>query len=58
MFDRFFFKKMGFTQCKSEQPLPGIELQEKEAQKIIAYRESVQKEPTVKRCLNSSLKSI
>ena len=33
MFDRFFLKKMGFTQCKSEQPLPGIELQKKEAQK-------------------------
>ena len=28
-----FFKKMGFTPCKAEQPLRGMELQEKEAQK-------------------------
>ena len=31
------------------QPLQGMELQEKKAQK--AYRKSVQKEPTVQRCL-------
>ena len=29
----FIFKKLGFTPCKAEKPLQGIELQEKEAQK-------------------------
>ena len=29
----FFFFLMGFTPCKAEQPLQGMELQEKEAQK-------------------------
>ena len=29
----FFFFKLGFTPCKAEQPLQGIELQEKETQK-------------------------
>ena len=29
----FFFFKLGFTPCKAEQPLQGMELQEKEAQK-------------------------
>ena len=29
----FFFLKMGFTPCKTEEPLQGIELQEKEVQK-------------------------
>ena len=28
-----FFFKLGFTPCKAEQPLWGMELQEKEAQK-------------------------
>ena len=28
-----FLKKMGFTPCKAEQPLQGMDLQEKEAQK-------------------------
>ena len=28
-----FFFKVGFTPCKTEQPLRGMELQEKEAQK-------------------------
>ena len=28
-----FFFKLGFTPCKAEQPLRGMELQEKEAQK-------------------------
>ena len=27
------FLKLGFTPCKAEQPLQGMELQEKEAQK-------------------------
>ena len=38
---------MEFTLCKAEQPLQGMELQEKEAQKD---RRSVCKEPAVKRC--------
>ena len=29
----FFKKEVGFTPCKAEQPLQGVELQEKEAQK-------------------------
>ena len=29
----FFFKKLGFTPCKAEQPLRRTELQEKETQK-------------------------
>ena len=28
-----FLKTLGFTPCKAEQPLQGMELQEKEAQK-------------------------
>ena len=28
-----FLKKLGFTPCKAEQPLQGMEIQEKEAQK-------------------------
>ena len=28
-----FFKKLGFDLCKAEQPLQGMKLQEKEAQK-------------------------
>ena len=30
---RGFFLKLGFTPCKAEQPLQGMELQEKETQK-------------------------
>ena len=30
---QFFFFKLGFTPCKAEQPLQGMELQEKETQK-------------------------
>ena len=29
----FIFFKLGFTPCKAEQPLQGMELQEKETQK-------------------------
>ena len=29
----FFFFQLGFTPCKAEEPLQGIELQEKETQK-------------------------
>ena len=32
---------MGFTPCKAEQPLQGMELQEKVTQKIKAYRKSL-----------------
>ena len=46
---------MGFTPCKTEQPLPCLELLEKEAQKdhliFKAYWKHVSKEPAVKRCL-------
>ena len=34
-----FFKKLGFTSCKAEQPLWGMELQEKEAQKDYSIQE-------------------
>ena len=37
----FLLKKMGFTLCKAEQPLQGMELQEKEVKKIKAYSKSV-----------------
>ena len=37
---RFFFK-LGFTPCKAEQPLRGMELQEKSTKKIAGYRKSV-----------------
>ena len=40
------FFKLRFTSCKAEKPLPGMELQEKEAQQRLKYRG-----PTVKRCL-------
>ena len=36
-----FFFKLRFTSCKAEQPLQGMELQEKEAQKIKPYRKSL-----------------
>ena len=32
---------MGFTPCKAEQPLQGMELQEKEAQKKLKYTENL-----------------
>ena len=35
------FFKLGFTPCKAEQPLRGMELQEKEAKKIKAYMKYV-----------------
>ena len=34
-----FFFLMGFTPCKTEQPLPGMEFQEKEAQKDLSTQE-------------------
>ena len=38
---------MGFTPCKAEQPLQGMELKKKKYKKITAYRKSATKEPTV-----------
>ena len=38
---------MEFTPCKAEQPLRGMELQEKKTTKITGYRKYVEKEPTV-----------
>ena len=35
----FFFFKLGFTTSKAEQPLQGLELQEKEAQKDYSIQE-------------------
>ena len=32
-----FFFKFGFTPCKAEQPLQGMELQEKETQKKLQH---------------------
>ena len=37
---RYFFE-LGFTPCKFEQPLQGIELQKKKHKKIKAYKKSV-----------------
>ena len=43
---------MGFTPCRTEQPLWGMELQEKKKhQKIKSYKKYVSKEPTAKKCL-------
>ena len=36
-----FFFKLGSTPCKAEQPLQGMELQGKKAEKIKAYRKSL-----------------
>ena len=35
----FFIYILGYTPCKSEQPLQGVELQEKEAQKDYSVQE-------------------
>ena len=35
----FFFLKLGFTPCNAEQPLQGMELQEKEPQKDYRIQE-------------------
>ena len=35
------FFKLGFTPCKDEQPLHGMELQKKKHKKIKAYKKSV-----------------
>ena len=42
---------MGFAICKAEQPLKDMELQEKKHNTVKACRKSLQKEPTVNRCL-------
>ena len=46
-----FFFKLGFTPCKAQQALWSMELQKKKDKKVKAYRRSVQKKPTIKRCL-------
>ena len=46
-----FSFQLGFTLCKAEQPLQGIELQEKEAQKRLQHTGNLFREPTVKGCL-------
>ena len=43
------FFQLGFTLCKAEHPLLGME--KKKHKKIKAYRKSVYKKPTVKRCM-------
>ena len=40
-FQNFFFFKLGFTPCKAEQPLRGMELQEKKAQKRLQDKENL-----------------
>ena len=42
---------MGFNTCKAEQPLKGMELQEKEAQKDHSIQDICLEKRTVKRCL-------
>ena len=37
----FFFFKLGFTPCKASQPLRGMGLQEKEAQKRLQETENL-----------------
>ena len=49
--DLLIFFLLGFTPCKTEQHPRGMELQEKETQKIRPHRKAVQKDPKVKRCL-------
>ena len=46
----YFYLKLGFTLCKTEQSLQGMKLQKKQ-KKIKAYRKSLYKEPAVYTCL-------
>ena len=46
-----FFFKLGFTPCKAEQPLQGIELQEKKFKKDCRVQKIYLEEPAVKRYL-------
>ena len=49
---------MGFTPCKAEQPLRGMELQEKKAQKRLQYTENLfRKNLQLKMSVNSGLKA-
>ena len=45
------FKKKGFNPCKAEQPLQGMESQEKKHKNIKAYTKSFYKEAKVNRCM-------
>ena len=47
----FLIFSIGLTLCNTEQPLEAIKWQEKEWKNIKAYRKSVQKKTTDKRCL-------
>ena len=56
----FFFlkkkKKLGFTPCKAEQPLQGMELQEREAQKILKHTGNLFRKNLQLKDVNSRLK--
>ena len=47
----FFFFLLGFTPWKTENPLKACSYKKKKHTKINAYRESLQKEPTINMCL-------
>ena len=54
----FLFSKLGFTPCKAEQPLRGMELQEKEAQKDYSIQEIwLERTYSLKMSVNSRLKA-
>ena len=54
----FLFFKLGFTPCKAEQPLRGMELQEKEAQKDYSIQEiCLERTYSLKMSVNSRLKA-
>ena len=44
-------KKMGFTPCNTERPLRGMELWQKETQKILMHTGNLLKKNPVTRCL-------
>ena len=52
-----FFKKMGFTPCKAEQPLRGMRLQEAEKDYSI-QNICLKRTYSQKMCVNSRLKAI
>ena len=55
---KLFFKKLGFTPYKAEQPLRGMELQEKEAQKGYSIQEiCLERTYRYKMSVNSRLKA-
>ena len=48
---------LGFTPCKTEQPLQGMKLKEKNCTKINAYRKSIKNEPQIK-SVKSQIKGV